>query len=321
MIGCPLLVNSEVQMSQDLGEKELCFTVMYRNTKGIATILNSYVKNKEKLKSETGENIFTKPIYISGSKNDIQLEVALVWNAGYQEQIVTFTNNIPQKDGGTHLSGFKNALTRTLNNYIEIWRKIETYIGSQWFQLSFGIFMKKYFIEQLNISSEPTVLCLNNLFREINTNLWTLNDYKCNDYIRNIIISELKKIKNPKFDKYIKKIIGNIDKIFDLTSLIFETSPTILWNIEEDKWENKFEDYIKNYKLRKYISYAKKYAIKYIPNFNNISSVHDLLPIINDIYDELEELDEWVDDIENNFENYIHCIRLHLKEHIFLPIF
>jgi glycosyltransferase involved in cell wall biosynthesis len=50
MIGCPLLVNSEVQMSQDLSEKELCFTVMYRNTKGIATILNSYVKNKEKLK-------------------------------------------------------------------------------------------------------------------------------------------------------------------------------------------------------------------------------------------------------------------------------
>lgn len=214
-----------------------------------------------------------------------------------------------------------NEDSNTLNNYIEIWRKIETYIGSQWFQLSFGIFMKKYFIEQLNISSEPNVLSLNNLFREINTNLWTLNDYKCNDYIRNIIISELKKIKNPKFDKYIKKIIGNIDKIFDLTKLIFETSPTILWEIEEDKWENKWECNIKNYKLRKYISYAKKYAIKYIPNLKNISNIQDVLPIINDIYDELEELDEWVDDIENNLENYIHCILLHLKEHIFLSTF
>jgi len=208
----------------------------------------------------------------------------------------------------------------TLNNYIDIWRKIETYIGSQWFQRPFGIFMKKYFIDQLNIPNKVNILILNDLFRDIDTNLWTLDDNKCNDYICNIIVSELKN-KNPKFDIYIRKIIENIDKIIDLTKLIFEVSPTILWQIEEDKWENRGEHILKeypiNYKLQKYLSYAKKYVIRYLPSLR----LDKLYSIANDVYDELEEIEnmnEWMDDIENNWEDYIDYILLYLKEHLFL---
>jgi len=84
---------------------------------GLSEFVNFLDEKREKLKNKNGNDLFKKPIFIEGKKTNIEIECSLKWNAGYGEDVYSFTNNIYQKDGGTHLLGFRSALTRVVNKY------------------------------------------------------------------------------------------------------------------------------------------------------------------------------------------------------------
>ena len=92
-------------------------TIEFKFEGGINEFVEFLDEKREKLKNKNDNDLFRKPIYIEGIKNNIDVQCSLKWNAAYNEDVYPYTNNIYQKDGGTHLLGFRSALTRVINKY------------------------------------------------------------------------------------------------------------------------------------------------------------------------------------------------------------
>jgi len=91
-----------------IDEREKDKTALFKYDGGIIEFVKYLNKNRDVL--------FSKPFYISGKKDDIEVEIAIQYNTGYLENILSFANNINTEEGGTHLSGFKTALTKAIND-------------------------------------------------------------------------------------------------------------------------------------------------------------------------------------------------------------
>ena len=84
---------------------------------GVAEFVTFLDQKKSLLINKNEKAVFKKPIYLKGEKNNVIVECSFQWNSGFSEEVMAFTNNIHQRDGGTHLLGFRSGLTRIINKY------------------------------------------------------------------------------------------------------------------------------------------------------------------------------------------------------------
>ena len=97
----------EIEVSDDRSSEKKISKLRFRGG------IESFVKFLDKSK----ENFISKPITFTEKKGDLIVDVSIIWNTGYYENMLCFTNNIPQIDGGTHLAGFRSSLTRVINKF------------------------------------------------------------------------------------------------------------------------------------------------------------------------------------------------------------
>ena len=105
-----------IKLVDDTSKKPKEFIHKYDG--GIIEFVRHINAKKPILVNKNEKEVFKKPIYVTSAKNNVVVECSFEWNAGYSEEVLPFTNNIPQKDGGTHLLGFRSALTRVINKYL-----------------------------------------------------------------------------------------------------------------------------------------------------------------------------------------------------------
>ena len=110
-------LNKGIKISiKDLTLKKIK-SVDFKFDGGILEFVEFLDKDRENIKNKNNNDLFKKPIFIEGKKDNLEIECSLKWNAGYSEDVYSYTNNIFQKDGGTHLLGFRSSLTRVINKY------------------------------------------------------------------------------------------------------------------------------------------------------------------------------------------------------------
>ena len=110
-------LNKGLKIELHDNRKEKAKNLVFEFNGGIKEFVQDLNKSKSKIKNEDNGSVLDDPLYYQGDKNNINVECSLLWNNSYNENVLCFTNNIPQKDGGTHLIGLRNSITRLINKY------------------------------------------------------------------------------------------------------------------------------------------------------------------------------------------------------------